>query len=93
MCMVVTCYCIRVVNSSKILAQIRTQNFAIFRTLRPKFAKIMYTSCKTIFLRPKLLEYFANTTAYSALMLTESEYIASVESIIRGTAQKVADIY
>ena len=31
--------------------------------------------------------------AYSAMMLAESEYIASVHSIIRGTAQEVADIF
>ena len=37
--------------------------------------------------------YNANTTAYSALMLTESKYIASVQSIIKGTAHEVADIY
>ena len=40
-CVVATYYSIRAVNSSKILARIRTQTFAIFRTLRRVyFAKI-----------------------------------------------------
>ena len=39
------------------------------------------------------ISYNTNTIAQSALMLTESEYIAaSVQSKIRGTAQEMADI-
>ena len=34
-----TCECIRAVNSSKILARVRTQNFAIFRTLKRRFCQ------------------------------------------------------
>ena len=90
-CTVVTCYCIRAVNSSKIVAWIRNQNFAIFRTLRRKFCPNTYISCKTFFFLPKLLEYNANTNAYSALMLTESEYIACVQRIISGTTLEVAE--
>ena len=53
-------------------------NFAIFL--------VKLFSCDQNF-----FEYNANTTVYSALMFTESKYIASVQSIFRGTAQEVAE--
>ena len=81
--MVVTCYCIRAVNSSKIVAQIRTQNFAIFQILRLKFCQ----NCVTYIFVVKLFscdQNFSSTMQMQLIqMLTESEYIASVQSIIR----------